>query len=172
MGICHAACKPQRCASCVREHSLPQSVAEHGHRIYSAVKFHAKHQGEKALILKRDGQCILIHIKKQAPKPPNHDPEKSLCDSVLIVLKSLLVLLNLVLFPPLVRVSDLLMINTCREFPPVPLSHIENDGADFCPSFPHLFVLLSHPCFLPSQCSFLRGIKRKKIRYNPSTIPQ
>lgn len=107
------ASKPQRCASCVREHSLPQSGAEHGHHIHSAMKFHAKHQGGKVLILKRDGQRILIHIKKQAPKPPNHDPEKSLCDSVLIVLKSLLLLLNLVLFPPLVRVSDLLAINTC-----------------------------------------------------------
>lgn len=93
---------------------MRQSVAEHGHHIHSAeMKFHAKHQGEKALILKRDGQRILRHTKKQAPKPLKHDPEKSLCDSVLIVLKSLLLLLNLVLFPPLVRVSDSLVINTC-----------------------------------------------------------
>ena len=113
MDICHAGGKPKRCALCVREHSLPQSVAEHDHRIHSAVKFHAKHQGEKALILKRDGHCILRHTKKQAPKPLTHDPEKSLRASVLIVLKSLLLLLNLVLFPPLVRVSDLLVINTC-----------------------------------------------------------
>lgn len=121
MDICHAGCKPKGYALCVREHSLPQSVAEHDHRIHSTVKFHAKHQGEKALILKRGGPCILRHTKKQAPKPLTHDPEKSLCASVLIVLKSLLLVLNLVLFPPLVRVSDLLVINTCWEFPPVPI---------------------------------------------------